>query len=399
MVAIRLVTRYFSCALRGSFYTVRLKKAVEELAMPGQTVPGSSLQPHHLYHDLIIPDRFGFDSHRKRSLQRAQCLSRMVDFRDRRVLDIGCSVGSMTLAAGLFGASRAIGIDHDLRSVRVARAQRDKYRIHNVDFRHRAIGPDNLDLPESDLLIWLSNWMWMVKVSGLDAGLALLFDIPKTTRVSAMVFESAADDGKAAIAGTTQSDIEDFLVNNSPFTRIVNTGPFQDGWRKPGLERMVFVCTEPWYEIRSKSATVERMSPTTVRKTYRPLSLSAMRIEIDCLRRLEDLPYFPSLLEHGDDWIEMSYGGEAVGETSHLAELLDAVEAMNSRGIQHRDICPENLLYGRGGLKVIDFEWAVIDGRKPELEPMEGLGRGFYDPSDTDDRQAARRVLEHFQSQ
>lgn len=390
---IRVYTRYIYANATRSYINVRLKRNILRLACTDTRQKGSAIKKGFLYHDILFPDQVAFRAHRKNSITRLRKIVRYVPFKGRRVLDIGCANGSIALGAAMLGAIRVIGVDYDQQALRVADTLRDKYRLRQVEFMNLEISPERLTLPEVDILIWLSNWMWLVKAHGLEKGLDLLFDIPYACCAETMIFESAANDGLAAIKGTSQGDIEAFLRENTPFVNIKNVGPFQDKWRRTGNERNVFICTGRRVLYEGMQAVIERIKRDRIRKTFEAEAEWAMEVELRCLQRLKGYPFFPKVLAVGESWFEMEYCGERICHPSQLAELNEIVRILKKENIVHRDINRNNLLFHKDRLFLIDFGWAVIDGKQPRDYIPKRLGRGYYDSDNFDDRVAAERLL------
>jgi SAM-dependent methyltransferase len=359
-------------------------------------VEGSATRTGWLYHDYALPERHR-NVHRSNTTARLEFLSRHRPIAGLSVLDIGCSTGGLSLGLAALGARHVVGIDHDGVAISVARAVAEKYGLNQTEFLQ---GPlPGTPLPQADLILWLSQWMWSVKQHGLEAGKRLLFQLPAETGASVMIFESAAEDGKAAIAGCTQDDIARFLREWSPFTVVSDLGAFQDGWRLSGKERIVYECAEPRLEWQGKQALIRRVSAEAVVKTYRPEARWARVNETACLRRLAGHPNVPRLLDEGEDWLMIEWAGPRATAAAPLHQLDDIVSGLRTAGVVHRDLNPLNLHCRDGQLFLIDFEWAIIDGRMPPATPKLGLGRGFYAEAMWDDAMAASRVRAWFEKQ
>ena len=389
---LRLFWAQWSCRRLHPAIDQRLQALSQKMA--GQTmVEGSATKAGFLYHDYPLPE-YAFKTHRTGSLGRVAKLRTHLSIDRTSVLDLGCASGGISIGLALLGASKVVGVDYDSAAVALGKAVAEKYRIKNVDFQVSPV--EDLAIPESDTIIWLSQWMWVVNQHGLEYAKDLLFEVPKKSGASIMAFESAANDGKAAIAGLTQDDIAEFLRLWTPYTVIENVGPFDDGWRTPNDQRMVFICSQPKSTWPGKEATINRVDRHTVIKEFEPQRFWAKELESRCLQRLEGFPNFPRLLDEGDNWIKMTWGGNRVTSASQLEQLTEVVRNLQAANIVHRDICPDNLLYCEGQLYLLDFGWALVDGKFPSAIPGPNLGRGFYADDHLDDAGAAERVRAHF---
>ena len=370
--------RHLNSILNHSFINKRISKEIKFLANGENIKPGSSIKKGYLYQGLIFPET-KYSSHRSNTFSRIKKIKKYARIKDARILDIGCSNGSLSLGLGILGAQKVLGIDYDNQSIRVANAFKDKYKIKNVEFKTQKISPDKLNLPESDILIWLSNWMWLVKEYGINKSLNMLYDIPKKTRSEIMIFESAADDGMAAIKGKNQQDIQKFLEKNTPYNNIKNIGSFNDKWRKKNEKRNVFICSESNFIYQSTQASVERVSRKIVRKRYQEKDKQILEHELKCLNILEKYEYFPKILKQEEFYYEMDYRGKPIENITNYKETIEnIIKILKKHNIIHRDITPQNILKIDNKITLIDFEWATINNYHPKIAPKT-LGKGFYD--------------------
>jgi len=379
---------------RNSLINRRISALVNQMACD-QYIGGSAVNPGWLYHDYALPER-KLIAHRKNTINRLLFLKKCLPLYKAIILDIGCSSGGISLGLASLGASKVIGIDYDKNAISIAKVIAKKYDIDNAEFFLSSL--ENFDIPEVDIVIWLSQWMWTVKKYGLEYGKDLLFDVSSRSKAEIMVFESAAAcDGLAAIPDITQSDIENFLRLCTPYTLIENKGPFKDGWRLGGAERMVFICSKRqpirWDGYQS---IVTRTGRNTILKQYKPECIWAKDMEVRCLRRLEPFLYFSKLLDSGEDWIKMEWCGNKVTKRSQLSQLDEILKILSKTGIIHRDINLNNLLFKEGQLFLVDFGWAIVDGKEPPVKAPKGLGLGFYTYGEWDDASAAKKVFAMF---
>lgn len=331
----------------------------------GRKYGGSSTKDGKLYHELPFDD-LKFRRHRGGTKARIENILGLVDgVEDKSVLDLGCSVGGLSFGMTMNKAKLVLGIDYDAESINVAREVRDKKGFKNVAFQNKDITVELIrSLPQFDVILWLSQWMWIVKQKGMDYAKDLLFEVSKKGDV--MIFESAANDGMAKIKGATQDDIAKWLEECTCYHRFKRT-PSTGGW----MNRSVFVCTRPVYYIESTrqaaSSIIERISRDKIKKTYRryPKECRWMQErEVRALKLLEPFGNYPRVLEEGEDYIIMNYIGRRIKHkfARFKDQAYKILEEIKKVGIIHRDINRKNFLLLNGKLHLIDFGWCVFEG-------------------------------------
>ena len=134
-------------------------------------IPGSNTRKGWLYHDFNLPDHFAH-VHRPNTKARLDHISPHLDFTGKKVIDLGCSSGGITLGIAMMGADHAYGADYDRNMIEIGKAMASNHQIVNASF-HEMIIPDPEHLkkntfPHADVLVWLSQWMWCVKQDGLE---------------------------------------------------------------------------------------------------------------------------------------------------------------------------------------------------------------------------------------
>jgi|GEM_PF-3691082 len=199
----------------------------------GNKYPGSSLINGKVYHELPFPGFEGLPSHRHSTRARWNHISKYVSVNGKSVLDLGCSVGAFSILSSLSGASKVLGVDYDKDSIELARYTANKVGAKNIEFKCCKIDSTFLEeVDYFDVIIWLSHWMWIVKQLGMAEAKRLLHLVSKKS--SLMIFESAADDGRARIKGMTQEGIENIFKTNTCYTKVKNIG-ITPGWKKRNI--------------------------------------------------------------------------------------------------------------------------------------------------------------------
>ncbi len=133
---------------------------------------------------------------------RWHAISKRVDFRDKRVLELGCNLGMFSAFARRSGARECVGVDHDCEIIEGARLVSEAFHVHNefyqMDFDADEIWEDRLR--GFDLVIALSVVNWL---SNRDRFLAFL------GKHSEVLYE-----------GHESTDVEFSRLRNAGFCRI-----------------------------------------------------------------------------------------------------------------------------------------------------------------------------------
>ena len=329
----------------------------------GRKYGGSSTKDGKLYHSLPFDDLAHYRRHRGGTKERIENILNLIDVKDKTILDLGCSVGGMSFGMFQNNAKYVLGIDYDKESIDVANEVKNKYKCQKTEFINNEITIEIVkELPEFDIILWLSQWMWSIKQRGLEYAKELLFEVSKKGKV--MIFESAAQDGMAKIQGATQNDIEKWLFENTVYERIKRT-PSTGGWMK----RDVFLCSHPLPRIestrRAATSIIERIARDKIKKQFRtyPKNCIWMKArEAKALKLLERYNHYPKLIEEGDDYIVMSFVGRRnqVKFDEMKLQALEILKELKEVGITHRDIVRKNFLSLNGILYLIDFGWCVF---------------------------------------
>lgn len=198
---------------------------------PGSSTKGKS------YQDLSF---LGVDVpfHRVGTAHRAEHISKHYDVSGKKGLDIGCSVGGISLAlVKNHNTAHMVGVDIDFNAVEVANELASKYRLNAVFAEMDITSIDFLTLlddQEFDFVVWYSNFMWIAKNHGWDKAYELVRIISE--KVPVLFFETAQKKSDG-VAGDFSLDgvegVQKMLQEHSTYTDITNLGvpPMQEHWR------------------------------------------------------------------------------------------------------------------------------------------------------------------------
>ena len=348
-----------------------LEDAVQ--GIKGMSFPGSSVEDGTLYHDL---PGMSFLHHRPNTEARVKQILEYVPVKGKRVLDIGCSAGGISLGLAAAGGE-VTGVDVDVQALKVAQLAASQL---GLDVRFEEMDILKGEIEEYDIIIWLSQWMWCVKEIDLWPAVDLLHTISRKGQT--LIFESAADDGSAGMVGLSQEDVRAFLEYAAVQKTIVTVPPIE-GW----YHRPLHVCVTPETSWETPFSIISRTETNKVTKIFKdPMeayfpghnqtSYPWMKDrEAEAMRRLKDQVGFPQLHQVGEDRVEMSWGGwrETV-KGGRWGQARGILKKLGKAGIRHRDIKPGNLLALNGVLHLIDFSWCLFDDEEDTPDPApEGL--------------------------
>jgi len=202
---------------------------------------GSNITDATLYHSLPFPGYEHIACHRQGTLERWQLIANNLDYKDKTMVDLGCSNGGISLLFAKNGAKQITGYDYDNDSLEVGRLVAKQLNIANVEFVHKTINLKFFSyLPYIDITVWMSHYMWIVKQYGILEAQNMLSMLSHKSNV--LVFETATEkDGMAGnhMKGLTQDHIGNYLLKNTVYTNIKDIG-FVKGWHN----RHIFVCSK-----------------------------------------------------------------------------------------------------------------------------------------------------------
>ena len=322
---------------------------------------GSSVRDRMIYHDLPYRGMEDFVSSRGKTRDRVdQILSFIKDEVIGTALDIGCNVGGLAIGLQLKDI-KTHGVDHDEQSINVAKEASRRLGL-SMTFD---VAETNYEwatkLKDYDLIIWMSQWMWLVKVYGMPMAQKIMFEVSKKS--DRMVFESGTSDGMAPIKGATQDDIEKWLREYTVYQTIER---YQGvgGW----ANRDVFYCYDSNYRNHGGIATIERITHDLVRKTFSKEFLWQKDREIKALNMMAKYNISPKVISFTEDSILMEYVGNYTrgrlvkNSPKYKTQINRIKECLNLEKIRHRDFREDHLLLHNSVIKLIDYGWCLFEG-------------------------------------
>ena len=339
---------------------------------------GSSVSEGTTYQD--IPSRPDIPFHRGRSEQRAERICELVDVKGKTVLDLGCSVGTMSNVFKSHGAD-VIGVDHDADSIELAKSV-----YPNVKFDNRDIDMVYIDsLPRYDVVIWTSQFMWMAKQHGMDYALECLWKL--STKCDVLVFESAGVNDGDAPTDIRQEGYFKLLCQNTCFQDITDHGPWNDGW----TPRNVFVCRDPFNGHEGQWSKVELSGHGKVKKIFKdnPFSRELKKREYEAIEMLRGGTHYPIVIHSDENSITMTWRGIKAKWISEF-DLIEIVSELDDNKIIHRDIKPDHILWDGDNLTLIDFSFSTIG--KEVTNYHYDLGGTYKCPYGFNDEYSLRKI-------
>jgi len=207
-----------------------------------EPIEGGSIERGRPYHDLPFDDLVNQNSFRVSTKQRMQFITNGYSVDGKYGFDLGCAVGGMSFAALQQGASSMTGYDYDQTSIDLANSIADERNL-DADFKYAFMNAEwlasEIGMWAPDFVMWLSNYMWIVKQDGQLAADAML-QVCADTEVD-LIFESAQHSKDAAAGKFTEfaqaSDIREHLETFYG-DGVMDLGPSPTGWNS----RNVFIC-------------------------------------------------------------------------------------------------------------------------------------------------------------
>ena len=178
---------------------------------------------HKLYQNYPFPGLDHLPALRNNTQQRLDfLLEHLGDVKGKRLLDIGCANGALTLGMARAGAdvtgTDANGIEIQLAQLAAAilGMEQAKFCLFNA--------ADTLFGEKWDIIVFLSVWKWMVRAHGFEAANEALRNIADHTKL--LIFESGIADSGIDLIDFKKSQVGQLLHDHTSFKHIEMVGCF-----------------------------------------------------------------------------------------------------------------------------------------------------------------------------
>jgi len=200
-----------------------IESKLASLSATDNLVYGGSFN-HKLYQNYPFPGLEHLPALRNNTQERLDfLLKHLGDVKGKRLLDIGCANGALTLGLARAGAD-VTGIDANGDDIEFALLATDTLGLEgNSRFYIRDVMLDPLTRVY-DITLLLSVWKWMVRSHGFDAANQSLRNTADLTRL--LVFESGIADSGIDLIDFKKSQVGQLLHDHTSFKHIEMVGCF-----------------------------------------------------------------------------------------------------------------------------------------------------------------------------
>ena len=199
-----------------------IESKLASLSATDNLVYGGSFN-HKLYQNYPFPGLEHLPALRNNTQERLDfLLTHLGDVQGKRLLDIGCANGALTLGMARAGA-KVHGVDTNADEIEFACLAADVLGLS----RNRFHLCDALALPLvviDDVTLFLSVWKWMVRAHGFEAANEALRNIADHTRL--LIFESGIADSGIDLIDFKKSQVGQLLHDHTSFKHIEMVGCF-----------------------------------------------------------------------------------------------------------------------------------------------------------------------------
>ena len=199
-----------------------IESKLASLSATDNLVYGGSFN-HKLYQNYPFPGLEHLPALRNNTQERLDfLLKHLGDVKGKRLLDIGCANGALTLGMARAGA-KVHGVDTNADEIEFACLAACFLGLAE----NRFYLCDALALPLAvidDITIFLSVWKWMVRAHGFEVANEALRNIANHTRL--LIFESGIADSGIDLIDFKKSQVGQLLHDHTSFKHIEMVGCF-----------------------------------------------------------------------------------------------------------------------------------------------------------------------------
>lgn len=178
---------------------------------------------HKLYQNYPFPGLEHLPALRNNTQERLDfLLGHLGDVQGKRLLDIGCANGALTLGMARAGAD-VVGLDANSFEIQLARMAAEALGLVGARF-HFCNAVDMLLGQTQDITMFLSVWKWMVRSYGMQQANTALQNIANHTKL--LIFESGIADSGIDLIDFKKSQVRQLLHDHTSFKHIEMVGCF-----------------------------------------------------------------------------------------------------------------------------------------------------------------------------
>jgi SAM-dependent methyltransferase len=215
----------------------RLERLVS--ALPGTEMPYGGSQKGRLYQDYPWAPLDKLPAKRNNTQARLQFLLHECDLmplQGKRVLDVGCANGALTIGLAKAGARRVEGWDWCREDVVVAQVAAEVLGV-TAYFHHRDISA-GIERCQWDVGVYLSVWKWVARTHGIEHARYTVAELAQHCKV--LVFESGLTGTGIDLVNFKVSDVGEMLRECTEYDNVELVGCFPRDEQQ--VDREVWRC-------------------------------------------------------------------------------------------------------------------------------------------------------------
>jgi len=312
------------------------------------------------------------------------------------ILDLGANAGFFSVQAALLGAKHVVAVESDAIYARLLREVCARLSLREIEIIEGQVQEYR---GEKDVVFALALVHWLFSLTAKWES-HLVQHLASFARKALFVEwvdpldYNIAEFGHVEEADHTRFQQEWFLAQmrqHFPITMLLGeTAPY----------RQMFLGIKGRND--HSRIWIDRPNRTVVKSPTDFLETGIIKREADWLRRLDHLPFVPSLLHEDASELTLEYVGEPLTSancpTDAEVQGEQIVHVLRENGCQHNDIRPQNLTVSEGQIRLIDFAWATKLGSAPLPAWPIFIGAEYRCTDQLDDLYSMRKCIEAIRS-